>query len=179
MNNPNLPVSLLSNPDNNLAKPLSWRAASALVMMVLGLTACDRRSESSPGSTPAAVGSGHKSSGRTEAGTPSSGVEVRTPAAPDTRNGGSTGSAGVVPTPDTSGGPSSGSTGSGASNSGVASINRSAPTGSASSNQNNGTVQVTPPVTSTNGGAPASSLGNSGASSGNTNSTPQSNTGGR
>lgn len=83
---------------------------------VVALAGCDRRSESNPGSTPAAVGSGTTSSGRSDAGTPSSGVEVRTPAAPDIRSGGSSGAAGVVPVPDTSGAPSSGSTGSGSSN---------------------------------------------------------------
>ena len=85
-------------------------------VLAVALAGCDRRSESSPGSTPAAVGAGSASNGRSDAGTSSSGVEVRTPAAPDIRSGGSSGSVGVVPVPDTSGAPSSGSTASGGSN---------------------------------------------------------------
>lgn len=108
------PVSLFSMPSANAVRPLQWISIS-LVMMTLALAGCDRRSESNPGSSPAALGAGGASSGRTEAGTRSSEVEVRTPSAPDIRGGGSTGPVGVTPTPDTSGGPSSGSTSPGAS----------------------------------------------------------------
>lgn len=88
----------------------------AVAAALLSTAGCDRRSESSPGSSPAAVGSGSTSSGRSDAGTASSGVETRTPAAPDIRSGGSTGPAGVAPTPDTSGGHSTASIPPGASN---------------------------------------------------------------
>lgn len=147
--------------------------------LAVGLAACDKRATSNPGATPAAVGSG-QTSGGSNASMPSSGVEVRTPAAPDARGGGSTGGKGIAATPDTSGGPSTGSPSPGASNSGVASIQNSAPVGSAANASSaNGSVAVTPPQVSTNGGASASSLGNSATTQGNTNSTPQSNTGGR
>ena len=99
---------------------LPWITASMMVL-ALGLSACDRRSESNPGSTPAAIGSGEKSRGRGEAGTPGDSVEVRTPAAPDTLGGGSSGPKGSVPTADTSGGPSSASSAPAASPGGTAS----------------------------------------------------------
>ncbi len=108
---------------------LPWITAS-LVVLALGLSACDRRSESNPGSTPAAIGSGEKSRGRGEAGTPSDSVEVRTPTAPDTLGGGSSGPKGSVPTPDTSGGPSSASSAPGAAPAGTASTPSSTPQGS-------------------------------------------------
>lgn len=76
-----------------------------MAVLALGLSACDRRSESSPGSSPAAVGSGSTSNNRSEASTPSSEAEVRSPTAPDTTGGGSSGPKGSVPTADTSGGP--------------------------------------------------------------------------
>lgn len=162
----------LANRASNLA-----RVSACIMFAALSLAGCDKRSESSPGSSPAAVGSGTSSSGRTEAGKPSTGTEVATPAAPDARGGSSTGAAGVAPVPDTSGGPSSGSMSPGASSSGVASTRPSEPTGSAANTgPGGGTVPVTPPQVSTNGGMPASGLGNS-SSSGNTNSTPQSTTG--
>ena len=148
-------------------------SSSALMPCLCGLVAalalagCDRRSESNPGSTPAAVGSGSTSSGRSDAGTPSSGVEVRTPAAPDTRSGGSSGSAGMAPVPDTSGAPSSGSSGNGAS---------SMAAGNAAQSAN---APATGAQTTTNGDLPASAMGKSGTPSGNTSSTPQSNTGGQ
>ena len=108
------------------SRPLPWLAASILVG-VLGLSACDRRSQSNPGSTPAAIGSGKTSSGRSDAGTPSDSVEVRTPAAPDTLGGGSSGPKGSVPTPDTSGGPSSASSAPGTTPAGPASTPSSTP----------------------------------------------------
>lgn len=117
-------------------------------VLVTALAGCDRRSESNPGSTPAAVGSGTTSSGRSDAGTPSSGVEVRTPVAPDIRSGGSSGSAGMPPVPDTSGAPSSGSTGSGSSD--VTPGQGVGTTGAASA------APATGAKTTTNGGLPAS-----------------------
>lgn len=147
------------------------------LVAVLALAGCDRRSESNPGSTPAAVGSGSTSNGRSDAGTPSSGVEVRTPAAPDTRNGGSSGSAGVAPIPDTSGAPSSGSTGSGSSDIRPGEVGAGVATGSSSgSAHQGGGVPASSAQTTTKGGAPASAMGGAG---GNTNSAPQSNTGGQ
>ena len=150
------------------------------LVAVVALAGCDRRSESNPGSTPAAVGSGSTSNGRSDAGTPSSGVEVRTPVAPDTRSGGSSGSAGVGPIPDTSGAPSSGSTGSGSSDirpgevgAGVAPASPGGP-----AHQAGGASSSSAPIT-TNGGVPARERGGAGSTSGNTNSTPQSNTGGQ
>lgn len=141
--------SARSNPTSmplaNCSRPLPWLTASILVV-VLGLSACDRRSESNPGSSPAAIGSGSKSSGRSDAGTPSDGVEVRTPSAPDSRGGGSSGFKGSKPTADTSGGPTSDKSLPGVSSSGTASGTSSAPTGSASSGvQSGATVPVTPP----------------------------------
>ena len=112
--------------------PLALLHCLCSVVAVVALAGCDRRSESNPGSTPAAVGSGSTSNGRSDAGTASSGVEVRTPAAPDTRSGGSSGSAGVAPIPDTSGAPSSGSTGSGSSDSPPGQVGSGAATGASS-----------------------------------------------
>lgn len=146
-------------PAENTAALWRWLCVAAAALALAGCD--DRRSESNPGSTPAAVGSGSTSSGRSDAGTPSSGVEVRTPVAPDIRSGGSSGSAGMPAVPDTSGGPSTGSTGSGSSN-------------------------VVPGQATTDSASPGSGAVSPGArgvagstSSGNTNSTPQSNTGGQ
>jgi len=158
------------------SKPLAGLCV-ALAVAALGLAGCDRRSQSNPGSTPAAIGSGTAPSGRTDAGTPSVGVETTTPGAPDTRGGGSTGPKGAAPTADTSGGPYSGSNSPGASSSTAAPAGASASSLGASSASGSGTGAVAPSAT-TNGGAPASALGNS-ASSGMTNSTPQSATGNR
>ena len=150
------------------------------LVAVLALAGCDRRSESNPGSTPAAVGSGSTSGGRSDAGTPSSGVEVRTPAAPDIRSGGSSGSAGVAPVPDTSGAPSSGSTGSGSSDIRPGDVGAGVATGAAGGTaQQSGGGAASSAQTTTNGGVPASAMGGAGSTSGSTNSTPQSNTGGR
>lgn len=150
----------------------SVASLTTALLLVLGLSGCDRRSESNPGSTPAAVGSGTSSSGRSDAGTPSSGVEVTTPSAPDSRGGGSSGSAGMKPIPDTSGAPSSGSSSPGPSIGGPAPSTTPTPV-------ERGTAEVIPPKVSNNGGVPASALGRSGTSSGNTNSTPASTTGNR
>lgn len=96
---------------------LAWTGVLLLVVSA-GLSACDRRSESS---SPAASGSGDTASGRAGEGAPSSNVEVRTPTAPDTRGGGSSGFKGMPPIPDTSGGPSSGGNSPSASSSNPAS----------------------------------------------------------
>jgi hypothetical protein len=149
------------------------------LLAVAALAGCDRRSESNPGSTPAAVGSGSTSNGRTDAGTPSSGVEVRTPAAPDIRSGGSSGSAGVAPVPDTSGAPTTGSTGSGSSDIRPGQVGAGvAPGTSSGAATPSGGAPSTGAQTTTNGGVPGSAMGGSGTTSGNTNSTPKSNTGG-
>jgi len=160
------------------SRPLSCLCL-ALTVAAFGLAGCDRRSESNPGATPAAVGSGTAPSGRTDAGTPSSGVDVATPAAPDARGGGSTGAQGVVPVPDTSGGPYSGNTTPGAAKSGPPPAGAPVPAGTAhlGGAAGAGTADRSPSST-TNSGAPASALGNA-ASNGNTNSTPQSSTGNR
>ena len=147
----------------------------AALVAALSLAGCDRQSTSHPGSMPAKTGSGTSSGGNSPQPGTSSGVEVRTPAAPDSRGGGSSGSKGVAPIPDTSGVPSSGSNSPGAGN--ASTVNNASVDGPNNGQNNKGTVPVTPPVVSTNGGLPASSLANSGTSSGNTNSTPQSSTG--
>jgi len=169
--------ALLDRPD--MAKRLS--PGLCALVAILALAGCDRRSESNPGSTPAAIGSGSTSNGRSDAGTPSGGVEVRTPAAPDTRSGGSSGSAGVAPVPDTSGAPSSGSTGSGSSDVRPGQVGGGVATGSsgAAVSQSGGASSGTGTQTTTNGGVPASAMGGAGTTSGNSNSTPQSSTGGR
>ena len=150
------------------------------LVVVAALAGCDRRSESNPGSTPAAVGSGSTSNSRSDAGTPSSGVEVRTPVAPDIRSGGSSGSAGVAPVPDTSGAPSTGSTGSGSSDIRPGQVGAGVAPGSPSgTTPQSGSTPSTGTQPTTNGGVPASAMGGSGTTSGNTNSTPNSSTGGR
>lgn len=165
--------ALLDRPD--LAKRLS--PGLCALAAVLALAGCDRRSESNPGSTPAAIGSGSTSNGRSDAGTSGSGVEVRTPAAPDTRSGGSSGSAGVAPIPDTSGAPSSGSTGSGSSEVRPGQVGGGVTTGSsgAAASQSGGASSGAATQTTTNGGVPASAMGGAGTTSG----APQSSTGGR
>lgn len=167
-----MPSSMLHLTAGRPATSLTAGACLCGLVLTLGLSGCDRRSESNPGSTPAAVGSGKTSSGRSDAGMPSSGVEVSTPSAPDSRGGGSSGSAGVGPIPDTSGAPSSGSSSPGASRAGPAPSTAGAPA-------ERGRVEVIAPQVTNNGGVPASALGQAGSTSGNTNSMPASTTGSR
>ena len=181
---------------------------TAAALMAMALAACDQRAESSPGSSPAAIGSA-STSGKT-ATEPSSGVEVRTPSTGDIKPGGSSGSKGVPAIPDTSGGPTAGGLNNGqppvavpptagaapgSATSGTAPIpgaNKGSAINAGNANRaGNGAVQggtrtegalePRPSGGTTNGGVPASVLCGSGANDGNSNSnsTPQSNTGNR
>lgn len=116
-----------THPDlKSLTPCLRWSSGlTALsLLLTLGLSACDRRNESGTGST---------GNNRTDASPPSTEVEVRTPSAPDSRGGGSSGFKGSKPTADTSGGPTSGSDSPGPS-SGVPG-NSSAPASASSAPQ--------------------------------------------
>lgn len=199
---------------NTLGKPITpvpsishryLPVAGIALALCMGLAGCDKRAESNPGSTPAAIGS-QSTSGST-ADQPSSSVETRTPAAPDGRQGGSSGSQGMPAVPDTSGAPTStdlnnnqpriatpgtggaapgSTTGAGAPSPG--SSNGSAITAGNANRAADGSVQGNPQGAgtsprpsdgTTNGGLPASALGGTGTSNGNTNSHPSSNTGNR
>lgn len=94
------PIRLASSLLTKRFSKLAWLAGPALAL-ALGLSACGKSNNSDTSSST----SGNKS--RTVAPGPSTEVEVRTPAAPDSRGGGSSGPKGSVPTADTSGGPSS------------------------------------------------------------------------
>lgn len=76
----------------------SFWLALATPVLALSLVACNKNSEPVPGNT---------SKSSTAPGA-SGGVEVRTPSAPDSRGGGSSGFKGSAPTADTSGGSSTG-----------------------------------------------------------------------
>ena len=134
------------------------------VVLILGLGACGDRNAPATGNSPPSAGS-PSSSG--QAGN-SGGTIAATPAAPDSPGGGSTGFKGVAPLPDTSGGPSSGPRPAGAGP-------NSAVSGPLSAEK--GTIRGTGNGTSTNGGLPASALGNAAGLGGSTNSTPNSSTG--
>ena len=69
----------------------------SVVICIFTLTACNKTD-----------GSRQSGSNATTSPGASSGVEVRTPAAPDSRGGGSSGSKGMPAVTDTSGGPTSG-----------------------------------------------------------------------
>lgn len=134
------------------------------VALAAGLGACGDRNGADSGKSPLATGL-PSSLGQTG----NSGATVMaTPAAPDSAGGGSTGFKGVAPLPDTSGGPSSGPRPAGAGpNTSVA--------GPVSGDS--GTMRGTGNGVSTNGGLPASALGNGAGPRSNTNSSSNSNTG--
>ena len=73
------------------------KLTAPVVICMFTLTACNKTD-----------GSRQSGSSATTAPGASSGVEVRTPAAPDSRGGGSSGSKGMPAVTDTSGGPTSG-----------------------------------------------------------------------
>lgn len=130
---------------------------TALVLAV-SLGGCNRQADSNPGSTPGSTGSGATPAA-------SSGTDSRAPGAGDSPAGGSSGFKGSTPAADASGAPSTG--GSSAAQAGPEQGTASSPSTGASG----ATAGVT-----TNGGLPASQLGNA-TTSGSKNSSPNNSTG--
>ncbi|MDB5966122.1 MAG: hypothetical protein JWQ72_2622 [Polaromonas sp.] len=158
MNHPATATPMFRSPTRH--RPNALVLAVVLAVSLLG--ACRDSADRDPGRSPPAAGSDNPS--RPATGSADSTV-MRTPAAPDSPGGGSTGFKGVTPLPDSSGGPTSGPRPAGAGpNSAV-----SGPVSGPGAGQGGSGA-------TTNGGTTAGALANS-AGNGNTNSTPNSSAG--